>query len=361
MKRRTFMRKAAIAGAAIAGAPLARTMSLAQGLSSGRTALPSVHLTQQDFVSTFPWGIRGDKVRILQQEVEDEILDTETLAAMAFMLGFRSSSEQLDKAWTLLLNSHNHDVHVCLRDEVGIQWCQQARIVAAEVLQEASQYMADAVGGGTVALNPASWSRPIGSSEVPAFGYAVVDPSHGSPSTAGDRGDDWNGWSEGREFRLRLREDGCLEAQVGSDGKGRALLGHLTLLANGKNHDSRSPKPTKIEGWLSRDRKDAHALLEGKIGAIAFQQEVSASGECIDIDTTLDYGDGAYFGPEIEDFEKEPRRTHYFQHERKLCMNWQFTDAPTKLLYNSPFLSWPAGNTRSVESLHYVALQAGDV
>ena len=144
------MKKATIAGAAIAGAPLARTMSLAQGLSSSQTALTAVHLTQQDFVSTFPWGIRGDKVRILQQEVENAILDAETLAAMAFMLGFRSCSEQLDEAWTLLLNSHNHDVHVCLRDEAGIEWCEQARIIAAEVRQKAGEYMAGAVGGAAV-------------------------------------------------------------------------------------------------------------------------------------------------------------------------------------------------------------------
>ena len=101
--------------------------------------------------------------------------------------------------------------------------------------------------------------------------------------------------------------------------------------------------------------------MEGKINGIPYEQKVLATQAHIDIETTLDYGGGVFFGPEIEDSESQPWRTHYFQHERKLCVNWQLVGAETKLIYNSPFLSWPAADkTRSVESLHCAALQAGD-
>ncbi|UCC98829.1 MAG: hypothetical protein JSW66_02835 [Phycisphaerales bacterium] len=354
------MKKVNIAGAAIASAHITGSLSFAQGLSGAKASMPSVHLTQQDFVSTFPWGIRGDKVRIDQQEVENEILDAETLAAMAFMLGFQSCSKQLDEAWKLLLNSHNHDVHVCLYDETGIEWCDQARGIAAEVRQKASEFIASLTGGSAVALNTLSWTRPVkeGISEVPAFGYAVADSGNAFEEAQEDRNTPWKGWFKTEEYSLRLREDGCLETRIGSDDKRTALLGHLTLYAGGKTFDCRSVKPEKMEAWLSSDRKKAFARIEGRINDIAFVHRFAASGEYIDIETTFDYGSGCYFGPEIEDFEKEPRRTHYFQHERKLCMNWRLPDTETKLLHNSPFLTWSAVKSRSIESLHYLALQA---
>ena len=46
----------------------------------------SVRLTQQDFVSTFPWGLEDDEVRISQQLAEDVLLDAESAAALAVLL-----------------------------------------------------------------------------------------------------------------------------------------------------------------------------------------------------------------------------------------------------------------------------------
>ena len=347
-------------GGAAKAEPAFRSSSPGRGSSKAKTAIPSVHLTQQDFVSTFPWGIRGDRVRILQQEVENALLDAETLGAMAFMLGSRSFSRQIDEAWMLLLNSHSHDVHVCLRDEAGMEWCGQARVIAAEVRQEASEFIAARVGGPAVALNTLSWSRPLtaGIPEVPAFGYAVADADDTFAKAEEDGRTPWNGWFKAETYRLRLREDGCLETSIGRGNKGLALLGNLTMYAGGKTWDSRSAKPDRIEAWLSRDGKRAFARLEGRIKDVSFVHSVAASETFVDIETTFDYANGCFFGPEVEDFEEEPRRTHYFQHERKLCMNWQIPDAKARLLVNSPFLTWPAAKLRSIESLHFAALQA---
>jgi hypothetical protein len=354
MKRRDFVRNTAIAGVAAAAAPIAKSLAI-----DGFTP-PAVHLTQRDFVSTFPWGLRGDRVRILQQEVEDEILDAETLSAMAVMLGAGSSSAQLDDAWKLLLDSQNHDVHVCLYDEEGIDWCKQAREIAARVKQTATEFIAGKVGGEAIAINTLSWARPLGAggADVPGIGYAVTTGSGSGASTASDEGVPWTATFKAQSYSIRLLEDGCLELLMGSNSKPTARLGHLTLYSKGVMCDSRSSKPEKIEARLTKDGRQAFARVQGKIDQIPFTNTIRAAGEFIEMETELDYGDGRFFGPEVADIEREPRRVHYFQHDRKLCMNWQLPGATATPLYTTPFLSWPADHSRSIESSRYMALEA---
>ena len=156
MRRREFIKNVSIAGTALA------VPSIVSGLSSRddtKSALPKVYFTQQDFISTFPWGIRGDKVRILQQEVENELLNAETLAAFAFMLGSPSASSRLDEAWQLMLNSQNHDVHVCLADDTGIEWCRQARLAAAEISENALKCLGDRIGQEDLSFNTLPWTE----------------------------------------------------------------------------------------------------------------------------------------------------------------------------------------------------------
>ena len=95
-------------------------------MAEQKTRLPAVHLTQQDFVSTFPWGLTGDRVRIRMQEVENLLLDAESAAAMAVLLGHASFSDRLDEAWKTYLNAQNHDIHVCSQEKAGLTWCEEA-------------------------------------------------------------------------------------------------------------------------------------------------------------------------------------------------------------------------------------------
>jgi hypothetical protein len=360
MKRRTFIKNSALAGAAIAAAPLTRGLSFAAGLSEAKPAMPSVHLTQQDFVSTFPWGIRGDKVRILQQEVENELLDAETLAAFAFMAGSNSASSRLDEAWTVMLNSQNHDVHVVLADEAGIEWCKQARLLAGEIRENALQYLTGRIGGPAIAFNTLPWTRKSNSrpETIPGFGYSVVKAEK-NIAKIDNRNVSWNDWFDTGAYKVRLLEDGSLEAQMGADSKNIAKLGYLTVFTEGQMHDSRSDKPKRMQSWLSNDHKQACAEIEGEINGILYLHKVVVTGHYIDYETTFDYGNGRSFGPEPADSEVEPRRTHYYQHERKLCMNCEIPNSKTRLLQNSPFLTWPSDRSKSVESLHYVALESG--
>ncbi len=323
-------------------------------MCAASNTFPKVKLTQQDFISTIPWGIRGDRVRILQQEVENELLDAETLAAMAVMLGSDTFSDRIEEAWKLLLNSQNHDVHVCLADETGIDWCNEAKAVAAAVKKEAGRYIAT-YAGGDVTINTLSWNRPSCCAEasVPAFGYAAKAKADSKYVTS-----PWAGWFKACGYSARLLKDGAIELKIGDDAEKTALLGNLSVYMNEKNLDSRDAAPMQKKAEISADGKRAYAVLEGSLGGIAYIHRIVLTEHSIDFTTEFDFGDGAYFGPDISEFQIEPRRTHYFQHERKLCMNWKLAQKNAELLYVSPFLTWPAdGAARSIESLHYVALQ----
>ena len=345
-----------MAGTAIAMPSLAGSLA---SLQDTRQAIPSVHLTQQDFVSTFPWGIRSDKVRILQQEVENELLDAETLAAFAFMLGSKSASSRLDEAWKLMLNSQNHDVHVVLSDEAGIEWCNQARLVASEVREDALQYLTSRIGGPAIALNTLPWTRKSNSGQemIPGFGYAAVKAEKDAKEPD-ERNILWKDWFDTGTYKVRLLENGCIEAQIGADSKNLATLGYMTVFNEGKMYDSRAEKPKKMQAWLSSDRKKSCAEIEGEINGIPYLHNIVATNHYIDYQTTFDYGNGRSFGPEPEDSEVEPRRTHYYQHERKLCMNCEIPGTKTRLLQNSPFLTWPSDRSKSIESLHYVVMES---
>ncbi len=325
--------------------------------------LPKVQLTQQDFISTFPWGLRGDKVRILQQEVENEILDAETLAAIAFMLGAPSMSKEIDEIWKTLLNSQNHDVHVCLFDEVGIEWCLEARKDIKKIHDISTKFLKDSIGGSVVNLNTLSWNRftENGTTKVPAFGYAITDSSTQTDSQKGNTHLPWDSWFAASNYHIRLLLDGSFEVKMNTDSKKVIKFGHFTVVADGILLDSREGKITKIETWMSKNNKQGYALVQGQLGDICYDSNINITATAIEFETTFHYEKGCNFGPDIKDFQADPRRTHYFQHENKLCVNWQIPGEKTELIYSSPYLTWQlASGTRSVESLHYTVLQAKD-
>lgn len=349
MRRRAFIRNMSLAGTAITLPTLTGGCS---GLQDDKS-LPSVYFTQQDFISTFPWGIRGDKVRILQQEVENELLDAETLVAYASMLGLKDASSRLDEAWKLMLNSQNHDVHVVLADEAGIEWCNEARILVREIRENAINYLTSRIGGSNIAFNTLPWTRKSGQERVPGFGYAVLKDEN----NADEKNLPWNDWFDAGAYKIRMLADGSLETQIGSDPQSKAILGYLTVFNEGKMFDSRT-ESKKITTWRSEDGTKAYAEITGEIIGIPYAHKIVANDHYIDFETTFDYGDGHTFGPEPADSQAWPRRTHYWQHERKMCMNCDLPGSKTRLLKNSPFLTWPHNGSKSAESVNFVVLES---
>ena len=328
--------------------------------------LPEVKLNQRDFVSTFPWGLRSDEVRVRQQEVENILLDAESLAAMAVMLGDQSRTDRLDQAWTTMLNSQNHDIHVCTSEEAGIAWCDEAEPIAAAVRDEAAAYIASKMGRA-VSINPLCVPRPDARGElVPAFGFRAAAKAKKSGETAA-----WDGWFDAGEFSAKLNADGTISVKtprVRHSPGGEGMLGNLSVVMENVRYDSRD-NPPEITDAVVADG-EASAVLTGRLGkdgAIGYVHHVRVSAQGIDYTTEFDYGEGVNFGTDIADFEASPRRTHYFQHEKKLCMNFSLAEetdteeiqnAVTEFLYNSPFLTWPAEDgAKSVESIGWVALQ----
>lgn len=314
--------------------------------------LPTVRLTQQDFVSTFPWGLTGDRVRILEQETENLLLDAESAAAMAVMLGHETFTEQLDTAWKTYLNSQNHDIHVCSQEKAGIDWCLEAMPLAEKIRKEAGNYIAQILGSD-IELNTLSWNRKNSNgTEIPAFGYVPQK----APAAAGSK-IPWIGWFRAGAFQVRVVCDGTLEIRIGNETN-IARIGNLTVEKENQKLDSRSCPLQIKDAFIDLDGQKASVTLEGSLGDILYRHHITISQTYIDYTTEFDYGESCNFGPDIKDFEENPRRTHYFQHERKLCMNFSIAEKNAALLYNSPFLTWPAAkDAHSIESLHYVALQ----
>lgn len=316
-------------------------------------SLPIVKLTQQDFISTFPWGLTGDRVRIVMQETENMLLDAESAAAMAVMLGSESFSARLDIAWKTYLNSQNHDIHVCSQEQAGIDWCHVAMPMAENIRDDAAGYIAKALGAD-VRINALSWNRKDANDNVvPSFGYAAKALKRTKAELA-----PWTDWFCAGDFAVKVADNGTLKIKVGDDDKA-ATVGNLTVEVEGAKLDSRNAAPVVKNAVIDSASKKAYVTLAGQLSDIAYQHDIVVTHGYIDYTTQFDYGqEGTNFGTDIKDIELEPRRTHYFQHERKLCMNFGIDEKNAQFLYNSPYLTWPAAaDAHSVESLHYVALQ----
>ena len=312
----------------------------------------SIRLTQQDFVSTFPWGLQDDEVRITQQVTENAILDAESAAAMAVLLGADSFSDRLDEVWKTYLNSQNHDIHVCQQEEVGSAWCKEALAEAEKIREEAALYIAQKTGC-PVELNFLSEDRVNEEGTcIPAFG-AVPAPKKKEKQTAA-----WDGRYSGKTYRAELAPDGTFVMEIGPEGK-KAYFGNLTVEIGGVSYDSKDVPPEVLE--LVKDGENAAAVLRGTLGQdeeIVYTHRITLTPESVNYETELDYGDGCHFGPDIRDLEESPRRTHYFQHEKKLCMNFGLEEKNATFLYSSPFMTWPAdAKNGSLDSLHLVSLQ----
>ena len=316
--------------------------------------IPDIKLTANDFISTFPWGLRSDEVRIKQQETENALLDAETTAAMAVMLGSDSFSDRLDYAWKTMLNSQNHDIHVCTQEEAGIAWCDEARPLAEGIRDDAAAFIAGKLGSD-IEINTLSIPvKDVNGNYVPSFGYVSKQQSISENTELVP----WDKAENFGDFSAAVQTDGRIQVRV---GRMLGNVGGLSVTIDNELYNVATNPPTVKNAKYSPDNNKAYLTVEGALGKndeIKYVHNITVSKDGIDYDTEFDYGDGVNFGPDIKDFESEPRRTHYFQHEKKLCMTFALESEKPEVIYNSPFLTWKAqDDVRSIESLQYLALQ----
>lgn len=340
-----------------------------QALSEGPTA--SYRL--DDMPATIPWGLGGERLQKARTEAEGRLLLAERLDAIAHALGQPSKEQALDEAWKKLLLAQHHDLHVCgpwlsrahgkSMAAVGIELARGAEGAAQGIAERALTHLASAVdtaaveGQPLIVFNPSPWPRreyvevalederagvfadgqPLpsqmsGSGErragfvldLPPLGYQVVDVRRddGSPPAA---------------------QESTTSAEVHADGtlslsrEGKVLLdggGYLTVWQDGRWHDSRwSEASMRLleEGPVCR-----RYLVEGRLGQFPFRQWVTVypSLPRIEVRLELDFGRGAYFGPQLG--EGETDRPYYLDDARKLCVN--FPSPLRRTFCDSPFL-----------------------
>jgi hypothetical protein len=270
--------------------------------------------------------------------------------------------------------------------EVGVEYAERARRAAGEVTRAALAHLAEGAGGDILVFNPSPWPRreyvevPVNRRINPALQILVDDagevPCQWVPAGDGDwrvgfaldlpplgyRCLRWvpdqtametepfqNPW-----YRATVHPDGSFQLEV----DGQPLItagGYLTVWRDGAWYDSRS-SVRRVE--VSEEGPVyCRYRIAGEVAGIPFCQTVTLYRTLPRIDgrVVLDFGDGVYLGPQLED--DRPERAMSVQDEKKLCL--AFATPLSRAWCDSPFLVAPTGGERMV-GLHGVGLEDGD-
>jgi alpha-mannosidase len=381
---------------ALAATPNVRFVTPSEYFALAGEEGPTVAYTPDDIPSTLPWGLQAEGLMRARVAAERALLTAERLDAVAYLLGRESQEEHLAEAWKNLCLAQHHDLHVCgpwhsrrhgcSMAEVGVEYAERARRAAGEVTRAALAYLAEGAGGDILVFNPSPWPRreyvevPVNRRINPALQILVDDagevPCQWVPAGDGDwrvgfaldlpplgyRCLRWvpdqtametepfqNPW-----YRATVHPDGSLSLEV----DGQPLItagGYLTVWRDGAWYDSRS-SVRRVE--VSEEGPVCcRYRIEGEVAGIPFRQTVTLYRTLPRIDgrVVLDFGDGVYLGPQLED--DRPERAMSVQDEKKLCL--AFATPLSRAWCDSPFLVAPTGGERMV-GLHGIGLEDGD-
>ncbi len=392
---------------ALAATPNVRFVTPTEYFALAGAEGPTVTYTPDDIPGTLPWGLQAEELMRARVAAERALRVAERLDAVAYLLGRESQEEHLAEAWKHLCLAQHHDLHVCgpwhsrrhnsSMAEVGMEYAERARRAAGEVTQAALAHLAEGAGGNILVFNPSPWPRreyvevpwnriyPVlgrinpalqinpelrlvdDEGEVPCqwvsagdgnwrVGFALDLPPLGYrclrwvPDQAAVETEPFqNPW-----YRATVHPDGSLSLEV----DGQPLItagGYLTVWRDGAWYDSRS-SVRRVE--ISEEGPVyCRYRIEGEIAGIPFCQTVTLYRALPRIDgrVVLDFGDGVYLGPQLED--DRPERAMSVQDEKKLCL--AFGTPLSQAWCDSPFLVAQTGGERMV-GLHGVGLADGD-
>ncbi len=332
-------------------------------------SLPSWQPAPDDLTLTLPWGLEGDRLVAAREAAEAALQLAERAAAVAFALGGPDMGPDLEPAWKKLLLAQHHDLQVCgpwpsaahgrSMSALGCDLCREAAAGARNVLQRALAFLLGKseppgpVGRPVVVFNPHprplralvhvpargalyAGAEPLPAQtdgdgtlvlcELPALGWRILDLRPAPVAVDAAPADGLYG--EGR-FSADCSQ-GRLTIRVGD----RLLLDDglaLSYTLGGTRFSSRAGP----EAWVvaSTGPLFTRWRARGLLGAIRFSQELTLYRNLprIDVETVLDFGDGALAGPQPEDGEG-----YYTRDEEKVCALLPL--GPGMLLRSLPFL-----------------------
>ncbi len=322
--------------------------------------LPLWQPTADDLPLDLPWGLEGDSLMQARDRAEAALLVAERADAAAQALGRPSREQELDAAWRDLLLAQHHDLHVCgpwlsrahgkPMSEVGRDVAGRAATKATRIRDAALEFILDRVdtarfdGHPLLVFNPEALPRQAVVT-VPLPG----DTGAGGTILDGDQALPSQSHGEGLSFLCSLPPFGwrVYELQDGPEESGYDAIAGFEF-QNGHLHASLDPDGaltlssggrTLLEGgatlrvwrqgrwWESTEGDTTRELVasgpvfvqwrvRGSVGGIGYVQSwvFYRALSRLDATVTLDFGDGAHFGPQPED-----GAGYYAADEHKLC------------------------------------------
>ncbi len=115
-----------------------------------------------DFTVRMPWGYCGNEIWNQSRKAEVQLLSTERLAALGYMINGKNYEQTLDKSWKNLLLAQHHDIQI-----VGLlpdarkhlnQSLQKSDSIQKLILEDLSLLVKGDGNGKVIVFNPLSWS-----------------------------------------------------------------------------------------------------------------------------------------------------------------------------------------------------------
>ena len=114
-----------------------------------------------DFTVRMPWGYCGNEIWDRTRETEVQLLTTERLAAIGYLINGKNHEEELEKSWKHLLLAQHHDIQIVGLLPDARQHLDIARTVSSEVQHQVLEDLAEKMKGDGVrqvlVFNPLSW------------------------------------------------------------------------------------------------------------------------------------------------------------------------------------------------------------
>lgn len=357
------------------------------------------YFSSDDFPCYYPYGLMGDAPLKAAQEATYQILEAEQLDTLVFISGSGEPGnlDALREAWKSALQSQHHDLHLCSpwhsrlhslpMGEIAVQLATAATSKAREVVsgsfaaltgarllekdevlprqkstsittfnslpfrrretviipldkdsdQRQQLICADGVIGATQSVTGTNGSYLLYTLELPPFkgetAIFTIEESLPDKNCKPLQVEEEVLFT-GECYQARLTMEGELELRA-LETKQFIRGGYLTVIGEGQIYDSRLQKST-LQRLSCGPIADIY-LLQGSIGKILFEEEFVFYRTLprIEINVTLDCGEGLYFGPEKK--ESSPGRAYYMQNEKKLNLNFHFNPA-SEILTGGAFL-----------------------